>query len=440
MGGNPSGGLPFDAGRRCSSLMYIQYTTLLAPALPQRANRGGSLGLSGLPRAWFSVHRPWVLCAPRCRFSGHPPSVLPAIPAIVTADLPCSWRRFSPTGRQASRHAQARYADAELRGQMSFAKIIKPLSRRGHDCAGVRRPAEHPAWRWDWSIRTAAAIQHLASGRGGGAVAMPWLFSEISNGNRLCVSLPGNWLSPRRWHITPDEPAHWPGHQRPGGARSKACPAGSLSDWRYGFDMDLSPWLHRGANQLDFVVDNYAWNGESGPGSRCLAGAACCWRRPCRCPGLWPWCGRSGCVAGKPCCWASRCWMLCCYWAATPWTWRNYDVKRFGESGHLGYVEYLATHLALPLPGQGWEYAQPPLYYIAAAPWFWRLGTMAWPARGAGAAGVRRSPLWPGIPRRIRWRPCTAWPCAAGRWYSAVATAALVLWPSGIIHGSAYRQ
>src|SRR5882762_8272571 len=45
MGGNPSGGLPFDAWPRCSSLVYIQYTTLLAPCPASKGKPRRGLGL-----------------------------------------------------------------------------------------------------------------------------------------------------------------------------------------------------------------------------------------------------------------------------------------------------------------------------------------------------------------------------------------------------------
>lgn len=271
------------------------------------------------------------------------------------------------------------------------------------------------------------ATQHLAGGRDG-PVAMPWLFGEVSKGNRLTVEMPLNWLTPRRWHIVPDDrlvELHVNGQPVPlDGVRP-----GGLSDWRYGFDIDLSPWLHTGGNQLEFIVDNYGWSGSLSldplPGWRCLLLAAA----------LLPWLLALADIF--------RLWrwqtvllgiglvVLCFYWSATPWTWRNYDVKRLGETGHLGYVEYIATRLSLPLPNQGWEYYQPPLYYIGGAlVWRWAdwLGLSQPQALQAFALGfwliflvastatlrlaLRRSP-----------------------WAQGVATAALVLWPAGIIHG-----
>lgn len=44
---------------------------------------------------------------------------------------------------------------------------------------------------------------------------------------------------------------------------------------------------------------------------------------------------------------------------------RTFDV--FEGGGHKDYIEYLIEHKKLPIPGDGWEYHQPPLYYLSAA-------------------------------------------------------------------------
>ena len=44
---------------------------------------------------------------------------------------------------------------------------------------------------------------------------------------------------------------------------------------------------------------------------------------------------------------------------------RTFDV--FEGGGHKDYIEYLIEHKELPIPGDGWEYHQPPLYYLTAA-------------------------------------------------------------------------
>ncbi len=53
------------------------------------------------------------------------------------------------------------------------------------------------------------------------------------------------------------------------------------------------------------------------------------------------------------------------YLSWTSYQERAYDVG--GPTGHRGYISYVATHKSLPNFAEGWEFYQPPLYYIAAA-------------------------------------------------------------------------
>ena len=54
-------------------------------------------------------------------------------------------------------------------------------------------------------------------------------------------------------------------------------------------------------------------------------------------------------------------WYLC----YTPNNIRTFDVYEGG--GHRDYIFYVKDKLSLPHPGHGWEYHQPPLYYISSA-------------------------------------------------------------------------
>ncbi len=260
-----------------------------------------------------------------------------------------------------------------------------------------------------------------------GPLEQPWVLGQAGTGYHLDVHVSVKWLTPARWTIIPDyglnallvngQPVPLD-RVRPGG----------LSDWRQGFGIDLSPWLHRGDNELEFVVDHYRWYGgfvlRPQPG----------WRVPLLAAALLPWLlalsrlfglGRRQvlllCVGLA---------VLCFYWAVTPWDLRCYDTVPIGIGGHLDYVKYVADHAALPRPDQGWEYFQPPLYYIAGAlvwhwaQWFGVAGAEALQAfaiaiwlvfLSAAAAALRLC-----LPRTPQW---------------LAATAALALWPAGIIHG-----
>jgi hypothetical protein len=52
------------------------------------------------------------------------------------------------------------------------------------------------------------------------------------------------------------------------------------------------------------------------------------------------------------------------YVAGTPYNFRSYDL-----SGHVEFIKYFASHLALPSPNYGWETHQAPLYYILTGLW-----------------------------------------------------------------------
>ncbi|HZU82275.1 MAG TPA: hypothetical protein VE987_05135 [Polyangiaceae bacterium] len=68
----------------------------------------------------------------------------------------------------------------------------------------------------------------------------------------------------------------------------------------------------------------------------------------------WPWSIVSLYAAGL----AARVMYL----TQTPFSARSHDVD-----GHLAYIQYLLEHHALPPPYAGWQFYQPPLYYVLAA-------------------------------------------------------------------------
>ncbi len=53
------------------------------------------------------------------------------------------------------------------------------------------------------------------------------------------------------------------------------------------------------------------------------------------------------------------------YLSYTDYSTRTFDLLI--STGHLDYIKMIVDHLRLPNPTQGWEYHQPPLYYLAAA-------------------------------------------------------------------------
>ena len=107
---------------------------------------------------------------------------------------------------------------------------------------------------------------------------------------------------------------------------------------------------------------------------------------------------------------------------------RTFDVYEGG--GHRDYIHYLIDERSLPNPGDGWEYHQPPLYYAVAALakvlfvdqtldedfWAQRLALWFWVIFLVASLAVLRQAFG-----------SHAWPLI-------LASIAVCLWPSGIIH------
>jgi hypothetical protein len=212
------------------------------------------------------------------------------------------------------------------------------------------------------------AVGHLASGRSEPAT-VPWSFREVGQGNRLDLTLNVHWGTPRRWRIVPDD--HLASIRVNGQTVPlNVIPPRALDDWERGFVIDLGGWLHQGNNQIELVVDNRG--GVGGVTLRPAPG----WRNLLLVAGFVPFLLGLGCAfrlrRAQVAVLGGALAVLCCYWSATSWSQRAYDVKTFGETGHIDYVVYLADHGSLPPLDQGWEYYQPPFYYEGAAlTWRW---------------------------------------------------------------------
>jgi hypothetical protein len=269
-----------------------------------------------------------------------------------------------------------------------------------------------------------SATMQLADGRSG-PVELPWRFDGASLGNRLQVHVHGNALTPRRWRIIPDDRLT---SLTVNGVRVPLdrVPAGGLTDWASGFEIDLSDWL-RGDDELTFGLDN-----TGGPGGLTLR-PVMGWRSVLLALGMLPWLlAMSRIVRLRRPLTAVLCGALvviCAYWGATPWKVRAYDVGLRGDTGHLDYVAYVAEKGELPRPNEGWQYYQPPLYYEG--------GALAW--RWAGALSLSRHETLRAYSVAL-WLVFLAASAAAidgavrgARWLKALAVAGLALWPSGIM-------
>jgi len=107
---------------------------------------------------------------------------------------------------------------------------------------------------------------------------------------------------------------------------------------------------------------------------------------------------------------------------------RTFDVYEGG--GHRDYIEHLINTHSLPNPGEGWEYHQPPLYYLIAAA-----------AKVAGQVPNTATDLWGQLLALYFWIIFLL--SGLGSFAIAfrkrklpliIASCALCLWPAGIIH------
>lgn len=117
------------------------------------------------------------------------------------------------------------------------------------------------------------------------------------------------------------------------------------------------------------------------------------------------------------------------YALITPWWVRTHDVERPSETGHLGYILYVANNRTFPPPLEGSEYHQPQLYYILAAFWH-RLFTFVTPGENfkhLQLLSVLFFSLFLIVAAQILKRMIKS------RTYYYLAFFILAFWPSGII-------
>ncbi|MFT3735567.1 MAG: hypothetical protein QM776_11160 [Rhodocyclaceae bacterium] len=268
-----------------------------------------------------------------------------------------------------------------------------------------------------------------ATGEAGGQISkvdLPWVFHAVGAGNRLTVDMQVGWLTPRTWHVTPDDNlrAMFVNGQVVSFAGIRE---GGLQDYSNGFDIDLSPYLQRGPTVIVFQLDN--GGGDGGLAFRPRMGF---WHALMFAAGFLPL------LFGLSRCFGLRklqifiislsLLIICSYWMATPWQLRTHDAT--GVDGHYGYVMWVAQKLALPAPTDGWTFYHPPVYYVMGAA-VWRYAQLlSFPA--AEMLQALSIALWlvfltatAGTMRRA----------LRGRYIAlAIATLALAFWPSGIIH------
>lgn len=261
----------------------------------------------------------------------------------------------------------------------------------------------------------------------------PWILGGGhggSAGNRFELDLRASWLTPARWDAAYQGRLQ---HFLINGQEVMPGPLPASNLWQK-IQLTYPLWRH-GLNHIEFVLDVDPGTAVSpyvsvgGVSFQPVLG----WRLLLLAAGFLPWLAGLGSLfrlqRQQILALAVAVLVLCIYWEHTPWNQRTQDV--IGESGHLGYVVYVANHLALPPPNQGWTFFHPPLYYIVAAV-VWRLTPWLGLSGPVVLQGLALT-LWLVFltPSAGALRLCLR----RSLQVLLLATIALALWPSGIFHG-----
>jgi hypothetical protein len=206
-------------------------------------------------------------------------------------------------------------------------------------------------------------------------------------------------------------------------------PPGKLADWRYGFTLNIAPYVHEGDNVIVARVRN-----EGGPGGLDLHADACEWQQIVELAlGLAAMFALAAALLRRfGVAWPHVLTVLVAigvryaYLAVTPWDLRHHDGVQ-----HLEYIEYLLAHHELPKPDQGYMFFQPPTYYVLSA--------LQWAAlRAMGAS--RELLLWSLQVQSLALELGFALiSIATARLFlrrvpPALLAALVLLWPSSIVH------
>lgn len=279
-----------------------------------------------------------------------------------------------------------------------------------------------------WIILPRLAATPVEPAGAPGSITLPWHFSgdPAVRTIRIQTRLAAPWFL-HQWRIVPDdELLELRVNDRQ--VSLDSIPRERLQDWRQGFSIDLSPWLKTGENSFEMKVRNNGGNGGLNlrviPGATALLFLAVPFLLFLAALNI-----ALPLTAGQRCILFLALIVLLMYWSVTPWETRAYDVGL--PDGHFGYVSWLADTLAIPAPNAGWTFFHPPLYYI--------LGALA--LRTADLLGAARAETLQLLSLGF-WlvflsaSAASLRICLRGKEVQLlIATAAIALWPSGIIHG-----
>lgn len=271
-------------------------------------------------------------------------------------------------------------------------------------------------------------ISSVSASKGGEewkSVELPWIFEGPQKNNSIKVETDVAWYSPRTWQIIPDD--HLLSLSVNGSPVSlTGIPPEALRDWGKGFKIDLSDHFKNGINVVEMQFDN-----GGGPGGLDIRPAKGALSLILIATGYVLLICVLGLIFGLR---KSAVLLLCFtlvpiifYWQETNWLTRSHDVG--GQTGHYGYVKYVADNAALPKPNTGWVFYHPPAYYLVGAAVFEVSETFnIFPIESLQALAI------------VLWLIFLAssiavfqllMPGSKGSFW--IATTSLVLWPSGIM-------
>ncbi len=135
-----------------------------------------------------------------------------------------------------------------------------------------------------------------------------------------------------------------------------------LCDWGKSFEFDLSSVLKDGQNDFTIIISNHPGNGGFHLAPSFFDSRVLSFRITTCVFILWlTWIATGGLIR-YPLTRASLLlgvFLRLFYFYVTPARVRSHDFE-----GHLEFIYFIATHLQLPPASQGWEFHQPPLYYL----------------------------------------------------------------------------
>ncbi|MGL1935653.1 MAG: glycosyltransferase family 39 protein [Fibrobacterales bacterium] len=141
-----------------------------------------------------------------------------------------------------------------------------------------------------------------------------------------------------------------------------------LKDWHNGFMYDFTPYLTQEINSIEIIVTNQGGQGgvtvfpNNGIFERIVIFTLYCLGLFLLMYGAFSYFTFS---KSEMVLFGLGIALLIWYLIYTPLTVRIFDVYEGG--GHRDYIFYLIDNLGFPHPAKGWEYHQPPLYYLFGA-------------------------------------------------------------------------